>query len=256
MTLKYRHTRSLQTGKQDPTWLKTALYASRLGRPTRVWVCEFLYTLLLSCLRERGTPINCIKSGYQPPPLLPQKGLTSCEELTHWKRPWCWEGLGAGGEGDDRGWDGWMASLTWGTWVWVNSGCWWWTGRPGVLWFMGSQRVGHKWVIELNWKLNTLYILFTHEVLHSGHLRPKGQRAIVPNLNNNQKTSIHPADLLSHMFRKIRISSMCRNFSRAQTWVFFHHLLYCVDLAPNSLKIFCLYINSQHWGSTQYQLAK
>ena len=68
---------------------------------------------------------------------------TSCEELTHWKRPWCWEGLGAGGEGDNRGWDGWMASLTRWTWVWVNSGSWWWTGRPGVLQFMGSQRVGH-----------------------------------------------------------------------------------------------------------------
>ena len=50
---------------------------------------------------------------------------TSCEELTHWKRPWCWEGLGAGGEGDNRGWDGWMASLTRWTWVWVNSGSWW-----------------------------------------------------------------------------------------------------------------------------------
>ena len=76
---------------------------------------------------------------------------TSCEELTHWKRLWCWEGLGAGGEGDDRGWDGWMASLTRWTWVWVNSGSWWWTGRPGVLRFMGSQRVGHDWVTELNW---------------------------------------------------------------------------------------------------------
>ena len=64
---------------------------------------------------------------------------TSCEELTHWKRLWCWEGLGAGGGGDDRGWDGWMASLTRWTWVWVNSGSWWWTGRPGVLWFVGSQ---------------------------------------------------------------------------------------------------------------------
>ena len=76
---------------------------------------------------------------------------TSCEELTHWKRPWCWEGLGAGGEGDDRGWDGWMASPTWWTWVWVNSGSWWWTGRPGMLQFMGSQRVGYDWVTELNW---------------------------------------------------------------------------------------------------------
>ena len=75
----------------------------------------------------------------------------SCEELTHWERLWCWEGLGAGGEGDDRGWDGWMASPTQWTWVWVNSRSWWWTGRPGVLRFMGSQRVRHNWATELNW---------------------------------------------------------------------------------------------------------
>ena len=80
-----------------------------------------------------------------------QSLATSCEELTHWKRPWCWEGLGAGEEGDDRGWDGWMASLTQWTWVWVNSWSWWWTGRPGMLWFMGSQRVRYDWVTELNW---------------------------------------------------------------------------------------------------------
>ena len=61
------------------------------------------------------------------------------------------EGLGSGREGDDRGWDGWMASLTRWMWVWVNSGSWWWTGRPGVLQFMGSQRVGHNWATELNW---------------------------------------------------------------------------------------------------------
>ena len=60
-------------------------------------------------------------------------------------------GIGAGGEGDDRGWDGWMASWTGWTWVWVNSGSWWWTERPGMLRFMGSQRVGHDWVTELNW---------------------------------------------------------------------------------------------------------
>ena len=74
---------------------------------------------------------------------------TSCEELTRWKRPWCWEGLGAGGEGDDRGWDGWMASQTRWAWVWVNSKSLWWTGRPGVLWFMGLQRVGRDWETEL-----------------------------------------------------------------------------------------------------------
>jgi len=73
---------------------------------------------------------------------------TWCEELTHWARLWCWKRLKAG-EGDDRGWDGWMASPTQWTWVWVNSRSWWWTGRPGVLWFMGSQRVGHDWATEL-----------------------------------------------------------------------------------------------------------
>ena len=72
-------------------------------------------------------------------------------ELTHWKRPWCLEGLGAEGEGDARGWDGWMASPTRWTWVWVNSWSRWWTGRPGVLWFMGLQRVGHDWATELDW---------------------------------------------------------------------------------------------------------
>ena len=70
---------------------------------------------------------------------------------THWKRPWCWERLKAGGEGDDRGWDDWMASPTLWMWVWVNSGRWWRTGRPGVLWLMGSQRVGHDWATERNW---------------------------------------------------------------------------------------------------------
>jgi len=76
---------------------------------------------------------------------------TTCEGLTHWKRLWCLEALGAGGEGDDKGWDGWMASPTQWTWVWVNSGSWWWTGRPVVLQFMGSQRVGRDWATELNW---------------------------------------------------------------------------------------------------------
>ena len=68
----------------------------------------------------------------------------------HLKRPWCWEKLKAA-EGDDRGWDGWMASLIQWTQVWVNSGSWWWTGRPGVLQSMKLQRVGHDWEAELNW---------------------------------------------------------------------------------------------------------
>ena len=78
---------------------------------------------------------------------------TWCEELTHWKRPCCWERLKAGGEGDYRGWDGWMASPTWWTWVWASSGSWRWTGKPGVLQSMGSQRVRHDWATELNWMI-------------------------------------------------------------------------------------------------------
>ena len=96
---------------------------------------------------------------------------TSCEELTHWKRLWCWEGLGAGGEGGNRGWGGWMASWTRWTWVWVNSRRWWWTGRPGVLRFMGLQRVGHDWTTELNWIECTCFsgILSNHPTLNFSH---------------------------------------------------------------------------------------
>ena len=99
-------------------------------------------------------------------------------ELTHLKRPWYWERLEAGGEGDNRGWDDWMASPTWWTWVWVNSGSWWWKGRPGVLQFMGSQRVGHDWATEL------IYIYITppswaspcthHHPIPLGHHRVPG----------------------------------------------------------------------------------
>ena len=74
------------------------------------------------------------------------------------ERPWCWEGLGAGGEGDDRGWDSWIASWTRWTWVWASSGSWWWTGKPGVLQSMGLQRVGHNWANELtDWLRYTIY---------------------------------------------------------------------------------------------------
>ena len=80
-------------------------------------------------------------------------------ELQHARLPWCWERLRAGVEGDDRGWDGWMASLIQWTWVWVESGSWWWTGRPGVLQFMGSQRVRHDWATEMNWSFPVLNYL-------------------------------------------------------------------------------------------------
>ena len=76
-------------------------------------------------------------------------------------KDWCWGGVGAGGEGDDRGWDGWMASLTQWTWVWVNYRSWWWTGRPGVLRFMGSQ--SRTWLsdwTELNCLKSSIIFFF------------------------------------------------------------------------------------------------
>ena len=85
---------------------------------------------------------------------------------THLKKPWCWEGLGAGREVDDRGWDGWMASPTRWARVWVNSWSWWWTGRPGELRFMGLQRVGHDWV---NWLTELIYIYIIYIVIPVSH---------------------------------------------------------------------------------------
>ena len=127
-----------------------------------LWCWRRLLRVL--CTAGRSNPVNSkeINPEYSLEGLMLMLKLklqylaTWCKELTHWKRPWCWERLKAGGEGDDRGWDGWMASPTQWTWVWVNSGSRWWTGRPGVLQSMGSQRVGHDWAIELNWTEPTL----------------------------------------------------------------------------------------------------
>ena len=82
----------------------------------------------------------------------PNTLATWCKELTHLKRPWCWERLKAGGPRDNRGWDGLMSSPTWWIWVWVSSGSWWWTGKPGILQSVGLQRFGLDWVSELNWR--------------------------------------------------------------------------------------------------------
>ena len=73
---------------------------------------------------------------------------TPWKEVTHWKRTWCLKRLMAGGEGKDRGWDDWMASPIQCTWIWANSGIWWWTGKPSMLQSLGSQRVGHNWATE------------------------------------------------------------------------------------------------------------
>ena len=98
---------------------------------------------------------------------------TWCKELTHWKRPWCWERLKAGGERDDRGWDSWMALPTQWTWVWVNFGSWWWTGRPGMLRFMQHEWIAKGQIWLSNWtELNGLPLttrfcyFFSHFLVH------------------------------------------------------------------------------------------
>ena len=86
-----------------------------------------------------------------------------------WKRPWCWERLKVGGERDDRGWDGWMASQTRLTWAWISSGSWWWTGKPGMLQSMGLQRVRHDWVTEQQQSslCQSVAISFSRVMIHS-----------------------------------------------------------------------------------------
>ena len=106
-----------------------------------LWYCRRLLRVPWTARRSnqsilKETSPECSLEGL----MLRLKLQYSWEELTHWKRLWYWEGLGAGGEGDDRGWDGWTASRTQWTWVWVNFGSWCWTGRPGALQFMGRKK--------------------------------------------------------------------------------------------------------------------
>ena len=120
-----------------------------LGRPEE---CPSSSDSLFPPLPSWSTGCCPFSSSYPDP---------CCEELTHWKRPWCWERLKAGGEGDDRGWDGGMPSPMQWTWVWASSRSWWWTGKPGLLQSVGSQRVGHDWETELNWSRSS----FRREVI-------------------------------------------------------------------------------------------
>ena len=87
-------------------------------------------------------------------------------ELSHMKRPWYWERWKAGGEGGDREWDGWLASPTRWTWVWLGSRSWWWTGKPGMLQSVGLQRVGHDWLTELNWTEQSQWV---HRLVKRDH---------------------------------------------------------------------------------------
>ena len=128
----------------------------------KLWCWRRLLRVPWTARRSNQSILKEISSKYSLERLMLKLKLqylaTWCEELTHLKRSWCWERLKVGGKGDDRGWDGWMASLTQWTWVWVNSGSWWWTGRP-----VCCSPWGHKesditeW---LNWT-EELVLLFT-----------------------------------------------------------------------------------------------
>ena len=142
-------------------WILGKVYNMVLDSKAQIWLSPFSSVMLKKTLES---PLDC----KEIQPVHPKwnqswifTGRTDAEveapvfwppdvkDLIHWKRLWCWERLKAGGEGDDRGWDGWMASPTRRTWVWVSSRSWWWTGKPGVLQSVGSQRVGHDWVTAL-----------------------------------------------------------------------------------------------------------
>ena len=121
--------------------------------------CQIIDAFKLSCWKRLfESPLHCKEfkavspqgnqSLYASEGLMLKLKLQYFGHLTHWKRPWCWERLKAGGERDDRRWDGWMALSTQWTWVWVNSGSWWCQGS------LGLQRVGHDWVTKLNWYIH------------------------------------------------------------------------------------------------------
>ena len=118
-----------------------------------LWCWRRLLRVPWTARRSNQSILKEISPGYSLEGLMLKLKVQSFGHLmlTHLKRCWFWERLRAGGEGDDRGWDGWMASPTLWTWVWVDSRSWWRTGRPGMLRFMGLQRVGHDWVTELKW---------------------------------------------------------------------------------------------------------
>ena len=103
---------------------------------------------------------------------------TWCEKLTHWKRSWYWERLKAGGEGDNRGWDVWVASPTWQTCVWASSWSWLWTWKPGVMQSMGSQE--SNTTERLNWTEKSAYVFYNHKL------------AILNNVSDIKETLLPP----------------------------------------------------------------
>ena len=160
LVLKSPHSHRVALGISDFSVLKMPHYSHLLSK----WLSFTLVSLeglenyfhiyLLAARRSTQSFLKEVNLEYSLEGLM-LKLQWPPEEPIHWKRPWCWERLKAGGEGDDRGLDGWMASLTQWTWLCASSGRWWRTGKPGVLQSVGLQRVGHNWATE---KQNTCFI--------------------------------------------------------------------------------------------------
>ena len=133
-----------------------------------------------------------------------------------WKRPWFWERLKAGGEGNDRGWGSWMASPTWWTWVWASSGSWWWTGKPGVLQSMGLQRLRHDWTTELtDWPCD-----YTHTITIAYYT---GSKNLVP----ETVVSASPGNLLErhnlrHIESKLGVRDRNLGLRNPSRWSWWH----------------------------------
>ena len=106
-----------------------------------LWCWRRLLRVPWTPRRSNQSILKEISPEYSLEGLMLKTLATWCEEPTHWKRPWCWEGLKAVGGGVDGGQDIWMALPTQWTWVWSSFGRWWRTGKPGVLQSVGSQRV-------------------------------------------------------------------------------------------------------------------
>ena len=128
-----------------------------------------------------------------------------------WKDPDAEKDLRAGGEGDGKGWDGWMASLTQWTWVWVNSGSWWWTGSPGMLQFIGSQGVGLDWATELNWtdkmdlfgKVKSLLFNILSRLVKT--FLPRSNCLLISCLQSQYAVILEPQKIVSHCFHSFPI---------------------------------------------------
>jgi len=113
-------------------------------------VCIYLYMWWIKPVSPKGNQSWIFIGRTDPEVETPTLWPPNAKNWLTGRDPEWWERLKAGGEVDDRGWDGWMASLTQWTWAWASFGSWWWTGKPGVLQSMGLQRVGHDWATELN----------------------------------------------------------------------------------------------------------